>query len=387
MYSNRRIRIGSWGLIFVVIVFVATVVGFSAGDCPAQQNTHLVFFNNYSLLMYSVQKTATGDVPVLSSPAGVIDYSGFANPGDQFVVRPDTNTNTQPPTPPFVLEAGQEGAGCLRVSWLQVGDPTVVSYIVSYGQSSVAGGGAASYEYEADAGNTNAIDICQLQAGTWYCAVRARNYYGQLSAYSSETAVELTATAVLFTGFAAQPGDYGVRLTWDLFTDEFLRGFRVYRTETGTQGRQFIDFDELIFSENILGSDSRHVEDRTVESGVTYRYTITAVSESGTEVGFASATAVIPVSRVEMSQNIPNPFNPKTTIGYLLPSEASVKLEVFDVRGRRVVTLRDEITPAGTHRVMWNGEDRYGNPVSSGFYYYRLTAGKKTLQRKMLLLK
>ncbi len=337
--------------------------------------------------MYSVQKNGTGALPVLSTPAGVIDYSGLAGPGDQFVVKPDTSTNTQPPVPPFVLDAGQEAAGCLRVSWLQSGDPTVVGYIVSYGMSSVAGGGAVSYDYQADAGNNGALDVCQLQAGTWYCAVRARNYYGQLSAYSSETAVEITATAVLFTGFSARPGAQGVYLTWDLFSDESLRGFRVYRTRIDNQSGQTGGFNQLIFREHTLDAESRHVEDGTVEPAVAYRYTITAVRENGSETGFASVTVVVPVSRVEMLQNVPNPFNPTTTIGYLLPSEASVKLEVFDVRGRRVVTLRDEVTPAGSHRVSWNGEDRYGNPVSSGFYYYRLTAGKKTLQRKMLLLK
>jgi hypothetical protein len=384
MYRSRRIRIGSG---IISIVFVAILIGITASECPAQQNTRLIFFDNNQLLMYSVQKNDSGDLLVLSSAVGVIDFTGSAAPGDQFVVKPDTNTNTQPPTPPFVLEAGQEGAGCLRVSWLQAGEPTVVSYVVSYGRSSVAGGGVASYEYKTSAGNTSSVDICQLQAGTWYCAVQARDYYGQLSAFSSESAVEITATAVLFTGFTARPRDHGVFLSWDLFTDEILRGFRLYRAETGNNDRQTTGYDELIFSESILGGESRYVEDHTVEPGAAYRYTILAVSETGNEAGFASATVVLPLSRVEMSQNVPNPFNPSTTIGYLLPSETPVRLEVFDVRGRSVVTLHNKITPAGRHKTRWNGEDRYGNPVSSGFYYYRLTAGKKTLQRKMLLLK
>ena len=280
---------------------------------------------------------------------------------------------------------GQEGAGCFRVSWLQVGDPTVVGYVVSYGRNSVAGGGASAYEYDADAGNTASLDVCQLQTGTWYAAVRAKNYAGQLSAYSSELSVEITPTAVLFTGFSAWPEDHGVRLSWDVFTDEFLDGFRIYRA--GVRGGQATGSDELIIAENVLGSESRFAADNSVVPGATYRYTIAAVRETGGEAAFATASVGIPVYEVELSQNVPNPFNPSTRISFLLPSEDHVRLDIFDVKGRSVVTLQNGIKPAGRHDVLWTGVDRYGNPVSTGFYYYRLKAGKKVLQRKMLLLK
>jgi hypothetical protein len=69
---------------------------------------------------------------------------------------------------------------------------------------------------------------------------------------------------------------------------------------------------------------------------------------------------------------MPNPFNPRTTIPFSLPSHGDVSLDVYDVLGRRVVTLLDGILSAGTHRVVWNGTDDAGRHVGSGTYVVRL---------------
>lgn len=67
---------------------------------------------------------------------------------------------------------------------------------------------------------------------------------------------------------------------------------------------------------------------------------------------------------------------------YSLPSSARVKLEVFDVRGRKVATLIDERQARGVYSVVFNAEN-----VASGFYYYRLQAGNSMQFKRMLLLK
>lgn len=91
--------------------------------------------------------------------------------------------------------------------------------------------------------------------------------------------------------------------------------------------------------------------------------------------------------RLALAQNYPNPFNPETAIEFALPRSGSVRLEIFSVLGQRVATLADHPLSAGTHRVMWNGVSDGGRAVSSGLYYYRLTAGRDVLTRKMLLLR
>ena len=83
-----------------------------------------------------------------------------------------------------------------------------------------------------------------------------------------------------------------------------------------------------------------------------------------------------------LSQNYPNPFNPTTTIKYQIPSTPMgfVSLKVFDIVGREVATLVDEVEPPGEYSVTWNAER-----VSSGVYFYRLVVGGNTQTRRMIL--
>jgi hypothetical protein len=92
-------------------------------------------------------------------------------------------------------------------------------------------------------------------------------------------------------------------------------------------------------------------------------------------------------SAVALGQNYPNPFNPLTTIRFDLPRNGLVKIEVFNVSGRYVATIIDEKREAGRHEVTWNGKDARGMDVASGMYFYRLTAGGKIINRKMLLVR
>jgi len=91
--------------------------------------------------------------------------------------------------------------------------------------------------------------------------------------------------------------------------------------------------------------------------------------------------------RFGLFQNAPNPFNPKTTIAFSLAEPNDVRLEIYDVAGRRVTTLVDERLSAGEHRVEWNGVGATGDRVASGVYFYKLTAGRENVSRKMVLLK
>jgi len=93
----------------------------------------------------------------------------------------------------------------------------------------------------------------------------------------------------------------------------------------------------------------------------------------------------VEVARIEdtaLLQNTPNPFNPQTMIAFNLAEEQHVTITVFDVSGRRVATLIDEVKGAGLHEVQFNASG-----LSSGIYFYRLQAGEVVEQRKMVLLK
>lgn len=88
-----------------------------------------------------------------------------------------------------------------------------------------------------------------------------------------------------------------------------------------------------------------------------------------------------------LAQNFPNPFNPMTTISYTLAEENHVSLKVFNMSGRLVATLVNGVQGLGLHSVVWYGTSNKGQPVSSGIYIYRLTAGETKESNKMLLLK
>lgn len=92
--------------------------------------------------------------------------------------------------------------------------------------------------------------------------------------------------------------------------------------------------------------------------------------------------------RFGLDQNVPNPFNPTTTIRFRIPGEgAHAAIEIFDVAGRHVRTLVDGRVSGGENFAVWNGTDAEGREVSTGVYFYRLRAGEMETTRKMLLLK
>ncbi len=112
---------------------------------------------------------------------------------------------------------------------------------------------------------------------------------------------------------------------------------------------------------------------------------------------YANGLTFIPVSVDEpvnvptgfvLSQNFPNPFNPTTTINYVIPQSVNVNLTVFDITGREVVRLIDnQRHSAGRYDMMWNGLNASGEKAASGLYFYKIIAGDFQQTHKMMLLK
>lgn len=94
------------------------------------------------------------------------------------------------------------------------------------------------------------------------------------------------------------------------------------------------------------------------------------------------------ISGIELFQNAPNPFNPSTTITYYLPRASFITLEVFDVNGKSVRNLVRGHQLEGRRQAAWDGRSDTGAPVSSGIYFYRLTADGRVIgTKKMAFLK
>lgn len=87
-------------------------------------------------------------------------------------------------------------------------------------------------------------------------------------------------------------------------------------------------------------------------------------------------------SLFEVWQNYPNPFNPSTKIKFSLPNSENVKIEIYDITGKKIKTLLDESLPAGYNEVEFFAQD-----IMSGVYFYKIEAGKYQKVKKMVLIK
>ncbi|MBK7670606.1 MAG: hypothetical protein IPJ24_04300 [bacterium] len=178
-------------------------------------------------------------------------------------------------------------------------------------------------------------------------------------------------------------GGSGNALSWAESADADLRHFNVYRGASAafvpgpgslvhqTTGTGWTD---------IVGDFGAH-------------YIVTAVDFAGNESEAAAPASVsgVPgasVAAFGLAQNVPNPFNPRTVIGFSLDRPGAVRLRIFDVAGRLVRTLHDgQVLPVGAHEAVWEGRDNAGQPVAAGVYHCRLETGGQAASRRLTMLK
>lgn len=111
------------------------------------------------------------------------------------------------------------------------------------------------------------------------------------------------------------------------------------------------------------------------------------LSEVGREEAALSWDPVHLPDEALLCENSPNPFSLATLIRYSVPRSERVRLDVFDIAGRRVVTLADGWVGAGWRQVVWDGLDRDGRKAASGVYFCRLTAGGERHVIRLVLLR
>ena len=102
---------------------------------------------------------------------------------------------------------------------------------------------------------------------------------------------------------------------------------------------------------------------------------------------FVNYSAEVVPEKLKLYSNYPNPFNPTTTISYVLSNNAWVNISIYDMLGRRVKTLINRKQSTGFKTVEWNATNDAGDFVSSGVYLYVIQSGKLRHSGKMVLLK
>ena len=194
-----------------------------------------------------------------------------------------------------------------------------------------------------------------------------------------------------FLSFTASREDSSLmQLKWKMFEEENDSGFAIHRMYKN--GQETSKWQELgfIISDSSL---SYAYTDRTLPIADTLIYRIKRLTKEG--IFEFSDTLIVDISSLTgieleegvqnefaLSQNYPNPFNPTTRIEYSVVNSSNVTLKVYDILGREVMTLVNKMQSPGSYEVEMDA-----SKLSSGIYFYRLSAGDYTSIKKMVLMK
>ena len=184
----------------------------------------------------------------------------------------------------------------------------------------------------------------------------------------------------------ALDSDNNLSLSWSVYYHDILslNHFNIYRQ---INSMHFVKIGET--------TDCEYTE--IISSGNIYRYFVTAEYASGQSDNSEIVTVdsdsvsdsydIVQPLIFDLKQNYPNPFNPVTNISFTIPEASNVKLRIYNIKGQLVKDLKNEFMEKGTHILQWNGDNNYGNPVSSGIYFIKLQDSQQQAVKKALLLK
>jgi hypothetical protein len=189
--------------------------------------------------------------------------------------------------------------------------------------------------------------------------------------------------------------DQGIQLSWTTQSEMNSAGFHILRSESPDaeiENWTRVSGHMIPGQGNSSSAQEYTFNDPNVGWDKTYYYQIHEISTvfgdtSKTYYGPLSVTTKAAPKGFRLSQNYPNPFNPGTQFEYEIREPARVKITVFNLLGKEIVTLVNEQRPAGIYPVKWDGNDASGVQTASGIYFYRIQAGERTDIRKMTKLK
>ena len=231
-------------------------------------------------------------------------------------------------------------------------------------------------------------DSVAAATGTEYFMIAAHEQYNDFIAFPSNEvsghSVDNLAPAAPLSLTAQRVGS-DVNLRWNRTAVPDLRDYSVYRATSS--GVTPVPINFLSTSEDTVAVDAG------APASALY-YIVTAYDVHANQSAPSNEAAVSPVTnaggtpsitQLTVLQNQPNPFTSTTDVRIGLPANGDVSLEVFDVGGRRVRTQSLMQQPAGWQRVRFDGRNDRGQPLTSGVYFYRVSAGGTTVTHKMVI--
>ncbi|MCK9424447.1 MAG: T9SS type A sorting domain-containing protein [Ignavibacteriaceae bacterium] len=189
---------------------------------------------------------------------------------------------------------------------------------------------------------------------------------------------------VELVSFTASIITRSIELEWATATEVNNYGFEIERASTslGITDKRWEKIGFVQGNGNSNSTKEYNFTDNTATSGL-YAYRLKQLDNDGKYEYSKEVEADLGMpNEFSLKQNFPNPFNPETAISYQMPVSGKASLKVFDMLGREVVTLVDEVKEAGTYNVSFNGK-----AFTSGAYFYRFQSGNYLKINKMILMK
>lgn len=226
-----------------------------------------------------------------------------------------------------------------------------------------------------------------VYGNNYYYSIAAVDTAGNKSEFSGILSVSIADTIApqIPMGLMIEQNEVNAAsLKWNKNIENDLNNYKIYRSFES-------NFDPDTLATYTYSTSDTFFVDSNVEIGKHYYYKISATDIHENESEYSDEVSLLLVSIEDKSivptsyalyQNYPNPFNPVTKINYQIPQPGKVKIAVFDMLGKEVAVIENNIKDAGYYTLQFDGSN-----ISSGIYFYKIIAGSFIETKKLVLMK
>ena len=313
-----------------------------------------------------------------------------------------TNLENEPPSSFEILSPNENSIQMdlsPNFSWTESTDPDPLDSI--WYRLEIFGPMIAYYpwQYIVNTTETNFTpDFSLYDNSSFYFNIRATDLHGE-SIYTEEYIFHTDSFpepplnfATIFPENNEERIDPQIEFIWNATTDpdplENIHYQLVYATNW--QDSATYSYSELLADTSIvilLEGNSQYAWSVIAKDSDGFNITSNSGVPNILTIGTLSANENVLPEAFDLHQNYPNPFNPITTLGYDIPEESHVRIQVYDLSGNFVVSLLNDYMNPGFHSVQWDATNHIGHAVSAGLYLYEIQAGDFSYVKKMLLIK
>ncbi len=184
------------------------------------------------------------------------------------------------------------------------------------------------------------------------------------------------------------------KIMWQTASESNLIGYNIYRSETNEISTSIRINPQYIQADNSANGSEYTYTDQEVEMNSTYYYWLQSNEINGYVEYFGPISVKVqegdnitePLAPVTyLKNNFPNPFNPETKFQFNIKEGETATFQIYNLKGQVIINLRN--IGSGNHDYVWKGQDKNGNRVASGIYFYSLKTQSYSSVKKMVLSK